>query len=118
VSKGGEAHDDPRRAETALRRARLTERCGPPLALLVGQPIQRGDGPAGDPAGRGDARDAGSAVHQDGAAPTLALRAAAILHGVAAEPIPEHFEQGSAFVGYLDLATVDSNSERHSARLG
>ena len=73
----------------------------------LGETVQGGDVPPFEPAGRGDTRDPGGAVHPDGAAPALALGAAPVLGRGDPEPIPQDVEQRRAVIGHVDGDAVD-----------
>ena len=77
VGEGGDAHDDPRRAEAALAPAVGAERLGPAVGAV--EALDRRDRPSGDAADGRDAGDARLAVDPHRAAPALALWAAAVL---------------------------------------
>ena len=105
--QGGEAHDDARRAETALAAARGTQG-GRPVGPHLGiEPVDGRDGASGDPADRGHARHARRPVDQDGAAPALPLRAAAVLHRRDPELVAQGTEQRPAAVLDHDLHAID-----------
>ena len=81
------------------------EGIGPPPGLR--EALERGDGSARHPAGGGHAGDPRRAVDQDRAAAALALRAAAVLGRLQAEPVAEHLEQRGTVVGHGDRPAVD-----------
>ncbi len=76
------------------------------------EPGERRHRAAGDPGGRGHARDAGVAVDEDGAAAALTLRRAAVLDGRDRAALAQDREQRLA-VGDVDLdgRAVEGESE-------
>ena len=105
-----DAHDDPRRAEPALRRAARHERLGP--CHRVGEPIDRRDVPPGDAPDGCHARNAWLAVDEHGAAPALSLRAAPILGRARAEAVAQNLEEGDVSVRDLDGTTVEAERDQ------
>jgi hypothetical protein len=75
--------------------------------LGVGQPVERGQPPAG---GAGDRRDTGDprmTIDPDRAAPALALRAASVLGAPDAEALAQDVEEGGIVGRYLDVTPVE-----------
>ena len=87
-------HEDPGRAEPALRTSRGHERVGEAIAYRRGQALHRGHDTSLDPRDRRDARDPGGAVDQHRAAPALPLGRTAVLHRHDAEPFTQDREEG------------------------
>ena len=100
--EGSEAHDDARRTEAALAASGGAEGLGPGPRLIGVETIKGGDGPSGDPAGRGYTRHPGLAVDKYRAAPALTLGAASVLGRGDPQSASEHVEQGRAVVGHGD----------------
>lgn len=106
------AHDDARGAEPALAAAARHQGPGPCLAISIGQALEGGDLPAHEPADRGYARNTRSAVHPDGAAAALALRATAVLQRAERQALAQYLKESRAVVDYLDVGAVDSKSDQ------
>ena len=105
--RGRDPHEDPGRAEPALRAAGGHEPGREVVAHRAVEPVDGRHRPAVDARGRRDARDARFAVDQHRAAPALALRRAPVLHRDDAESLAQHREQRLARDGVdLDLLTV------------
>ena len=115
--RGGQADDDPGRAEPALAGAGGDEGVGPPVSLGRRDSLDGRDAPAGDPPGRRHTGHPGGAVDEHGAAAALALRAAPILHAAQPETVAQHLEERRAVLGNLDLAAVDLQRQGHGWRL-
>ena len=95
---GGQPAHDPRRAKPALAGAVADERLG--QAGRTSGPARRRWSPtAGHPPHRGHARHPGDAIHQHGAAPALALRAAAVLDDRDPQLLAEGVEQTTSSLG-------------------
>ena len=110
VLQRGDAHDDPWRAEAALRRPARGERLRPRVG--VGQRVHGRDVTAGDPRHGRHARHPRLAVDEDRAAATLPLRAAAVLDRARAEAIAEDLEEGDVSVRDLDVTTVEAERDQ------
>jgi hypothetical protein len=93
-------HDDARRAEPALRRARRGKRERERLSLVVVEALEREDRFAGELGRRLGARDARVAVHDHRAAAAVALGLATVLRREKAEMLPEDVEQRLVLGGF------------------
>ncbi len=87
------AHEDARRAESALRAAGVGEACRQSGAFGRLETLDGGHHPPGDADRRRDARDAGIAVDEHGAASALPLRRAAVLRRHDAEALAQDREE-------------------------
>ncbi len=112
VREGGQAHDDARGAESALTAARGHQGLRPRLPHGIRQSVERGDFPAVEASGRGDAGDAWGPVDPHRAASALALGAAPVLERPEPEFLAQDLEQGRAVVGDLDVGAVDAEPDQ------
>ena len=115
----GQAHHDARRAEAALAGPVCDEGGGPAVAQLGRRSLEGGDLTSRDAADRRDAGDAGRAVDPHRAAPALALRAAAVLDGAAAELLAQRVEEADPVLDRDGVAVEDEGDAGHGrARRG
>ena len=112
-----ETHQDPGCTEAALAGPGAHEGTGPAVALLRGHPLQGGDPAPGHAPHRGDARDAGSPVHPDGATAALALGTASVLDRTAAELVSQRVEKRDS-VSDADGVSVQDERDVTSGCLG
>ena len=111
-AQGGQAHDDPGRAEAALARPRRGEGIGPGVPQRGVEPLQGGHLTTGHASSRRDACHPWCPVDPDRATPALALRAATVLGRAATEMLAQHLQERCAVVGDLDDDAVDAQRER------
>ena len=103
--------DDPGRAEPALTGPGVSEGPGPAAADIGVEPVQGGDPPPHNPAGRSHAGHPGLPVHQHRAAAALPLRAAPVLHRPDARLLAYNVQQSGPLVGNGDSPAVHHQLE-------
>src|SRR5581483_11067763 len=109
-------HDDPGRAEPALRRAGDGEAVRPPLPRRLSEALVRDDGLALDARGLLRARDDGAAVDEDGARPARPFRGAPVLRRSDPQLLAQKLEQALPLAELdLQLAAVEGEPHYSSA---
>ena len=112
----GQPQHDARRAEAALA-GPVFDECGcPAVTQFRRSSLEGGDLASRDAADGRDAGDAGRAVDPHGAASALALGAAAVLHGAAAELLAQHVQEADPILHRDGFSVEDERDGPARAR--